>query len=534
MAERSGDLSIDRGLRRALRCLIAPTIVAVVSLAPASGSSMWGTPTMPSAGVPPAIETDAERSPVQDGGVDGSPDDGATPDDDALQGRLREPLVPPLPPVAPTPELSPILDENIPRAEPAPLAPRDRPGAVVRIVIGLMLLLALAYLSGHHVVQRVEERLGVSQVITAGFPFVLLGIVARTPTIGVLTDDVLAQLNPLLRLGLGWIGFMVGFRFDSRLLERLVPRTVVIAALLTVIPFTVILGATGAMLALVERLPEDLGNPVFIRDAIILGTSGSMTAYSAMRLLGSGEGGVDRKQMAGGILRLEELAGIVGLAFIAAYFRPHAPDASWQLPGTGWLLLTLGLGMAAGLFMYLLLRIVSGRSELIAVVVGTIVFAAGFAGVIRLSPVVVCFVMGLMVTNAPGLPREELTAILVRLERPLYFVFLLIVGALWKVGEPRGWGLMLVFVLSRLAGKALSVRFARRRGEDGLSRRERRVLAVAPVGPLALAIVVNAQLLYPGGSVSKIVTAILGGAILTEILVQLSRRWWASADERAR
>jgi hypothetical protein len=523
----------DRTDNAADRRLIASAVVAVVLLAPALGLSMWRPPMMPSAELQRTTGADAEPPTAQDGGVDGGEGDAAN-QDVADQGLLREPLVPPLPPVTPTPELSPVLDDKIPRAEPEPLAPRDRPGAVVRIVLGLVVLLALAYLSGHHTVQRVEERLGVSQVITAGFPFVLLGIVARTPAVGVLTDDVLAQLNPLLRLGLGWIGFMVGFRFDSRLLERLVPRTVVVAALLTVIPFTVILAATGGMLALVERLPEQLSNPVFMRDAIILGTAGSMTAYSAMRLVSSGDGGADRKEAARGVLRLEELAGIVGLAFIAAYFRAQAPDASWRLPGTGWLLLTLGLGMAAGLFMYLLLRIVSGRNELIAVVLGAIIFTAGFAGAVRLSPVVVCFVMGLLLTNAPGLPREDLTAILVRLERPLYFLFLLIVGALWKVGEPRGWGLMLVFVVSRLAGKALAVRLARVRRQDGLSRRERRVLAVAPVGPLALAIVINAQLLYPGGSISMIVTAVLGGAIVTEIIVQLSRRWWAAADEQPR
>jgi len=52
----------------------------------------------------------------------------------------------------------------------------------------------------------------------------------------------------------------------------------------------------------------------------------------------------------------------------------------------------------------------------------------------------------------------------------------------------------------------------------------RRVIAVAPVGSLAIAIVVNAQLLYPGGSIADAVVAVVGGALVTEALVHAVRR----------
>lgn len=504
--------------------MIASALLAGAVALPA-GAFAWA-PAPPSAY--PGPTGDEQPSPGSEAGIHA--DQAA--DEDAEEERLFSPLVPPLPPVTPAPDLSPMLDGRAPRADAEPLATRERPAAIVRIIVGLMALLALAYVSGHHRVQRFEERLGLYQVMTAGFPFVLLGLIARTPSVGILTDDVLSQLSPLLRLGLGWIGFMVGFRFDGGLVAMLPRRAPSLSAFLTLVPFTAVLAATGAVLALFQRLPQNLADPVFLRDAIILGTAGSMTAYSAVRLLAKGPEREEAERLIGGVLRLEELSGVIGLAFIAAYFRTQAPEASWRLPGTGWLLLTLGLGMGAGLLMYLLLRIVSGKSELIAVALGTIVFTAGFAGVLRLSPVVVCFVMGLLVGNTPGIPREELGGILSRLERPLYFLFLLIVGALWNVGEPLGWGLMLVFLVSRLAGKTLALRLARWRHGSLLSPPQQRLLAVAPLGPLSLAIVVNAQLLYPGGSISLIVTAILGGAIATEVIVQLSRRWWAPSDER--
>lgn len=467
---------------------------------------------------------DTDRSDAgQDGdlGPDGSAD--VLTAEDALERPAF--LWDPLPPVAPDPDLSPVMEPSARVTAPVPLSPRERPRALVRAILGLVALLALAYAAGHPRVQRLEERLGVSQVITAGFPFVLLGFVARRPEVGVLNDDMLAELSPVLRLGLGWIGFMVGFRLDVRLFDRLPSRAIVVAGLLTALPFAAVVTASGLLLVAASRLPENLKDPVFLRDAIILGTAAVTTAQTALRLLPSGSVGGEGGRLVARIIRLEEVAGILGLAAVAAYFR--AP-ATWQIPGAAWLFLTLGLGMGMGLVAYALLRRATTRSELLVVALGTIMFAAGFAGNIRLSPVVVCFVMGLLVANAPGGFKTDLGQTLLRLERPLYFLFLLIVGALWRPGDWHGWALMVLFVVARLGGKLGGIWLGSRGGALALTTEQRRALAIAPMGPLALAIVINAQLLYPGGAISQIVTAIVGGAIITEILVQLANRRWAA------
>jgi hypothetical protein len=113
---------------------------------------------------------------------------------------------------------------------------------------------------------------------------------------------------------------------------------------------------------------------------------------------------------------------------------------------------------------------------------------------------------------------------LLGLERPIYLVSLLIVGALWQVTDWRGWLLMPVFMSMRLAGKWLATTLALKNSELQLGSEERRALAMPALGPLAIAIVVNAQLLYPGGSISLIVSAVIGGGVLTEIFLQLGSR----------
>src|SRR5690606_22115686 len=104
-------------------------------------------------------------------------------------------------------------------------------------------------------------------------------------------------------------------------------------------------------------------------------------------------GADDVGRLLGRVLRLEELAGIIGLALVASYFRPQI-DVSWQLPGTAWLLLTIGLGATLGLIAYLVFKRPQQGPEFVVLTLGSIAFAAGMAGYLRLSPVVVAFIAG--------------------------------------------------------------------------------------------------------------------------------------------
>jgi hypothetical protein len=83
---------------------------------------------------------------------------------------------------------------------------------------------------------------------------------------------------------------------------------------------------------------------------------------------------------------------------------------------------------------------------------------------------------------------------------------------------------MVFFVAARLVGKWLAVRICRKRVPGGLSADEQRSLIFSPIGALSIAIVVNAQDLYFGSTVSWMVTAVIGGAIVTDVIVQIATR----------
>ncbi|MEZ0314346.1 MAG: cation:proton antiporter [Myxococcota bacterium] len=422
-------------------------------------------------------------------------------DEDDILG----PWSPNVAPVPADPTVAPLFADS---GSPQPTTDARR--TVLGTLVCLVAVAVLAYLGGHRKVREIEGRLGLSQMITSGFPFVIMGVIARLPSVGIVSDAVLTELGPALRFALAWIGFVIGVRFDTRLFAD-VPASAARAVLaVTVLPFACVVAACGALLFGIENVGHELvNNPVFLRDAILLGTAAAMTAPD----------GPDAEPARRRLVRLEELAGIAGLMVVAAYFRPTV-NATWQLPGTAWLFLTLGMGFVLGAVVYALLLRTSGALDFPVLVLGSIAFAGGAAAYLSLSPVVVAFVAGVMVANLPGSLKEQLQPTLRRFERPIYLLFLFVVGAIWNVADWRSWALAVLFAAMRLTGKYLAARLTWRRENLEL----RRALALAPMGPIAIAIAVSGQLLYRGGAIALVASAVVGGALLTEIILQAGRR----------
>ena len=384
----------------------------------------------------------------------------------------------------------------------------------IKAILGLLVLFALAYIAGHPRVQRFERRLGVAQLVTAGFPFIVLGLIGRSQ--GVLSDPVLDAIRPLLPLGLGWIGFAIGFRFDVRLFDNF-PRVMLEAFLFTtLLPFAMIIGSVAIVVGIVEGVTADI---VFVRDALILATAGAMTSRTVIGLLAKRRTSQTNINQVMRLIQLEELAAFVGLILLGAFFRPET--GGWSLPSVGWVFVTVGVGATLGVLIFAALRNLKGPNEIAAVMLGSICLAAGIAGFLRLSPIVVCFLAGALLVNLPGQWKDHVRYALLRIERPVYLLFLVLAGALWRVDQWEAWLLMAIFVFARLGGRFIGVRVFGRRHPEALGPGELSIVAASPMGALAMAIVVSAQVLYSGNSVPWIVHTIIVGAIVTEIVVHL-------------
>ncbi len=390
----------------------------------------------------------------------------------------------------------------------------------IKIIGGLLVLVVLAYLGGHRRVVRFQEQLGISGVITAGFPFVALGLVASLPAIDILSGDVLHRLQPVLHFGLGWLGFIIGAQLDIRVLDRVPKGTAYLILVEALGPFGITAAGCGAVMLAFGLSWRD---PAVWRDVILLGAAAAMTAPRKFRGFANRtwhEGrGVD-------ILlgQLDELIGVIGLLFITAYFR-GATETTWQIPNTAWVFVSLGLGVAIGVLIFAMVRVPTSNAEFLAVVLGAIAFASGLAGYLHLSPIVICFLAGVLVTNFPNEQRASIFRILNHLERPVHLLFLIIAGAMWDVWDWRGWALVPLFVIGRVVGKYTGVIASKTVVGSLLPAgfADQRQL-VQPMSGLSIALVISVSSLYADPGLTWVVTAVIGGSIVTEFLVQLTMR----------
>lgn len=388
----------------------------------------------------------------------------------------------------------------------------------IKIIGGFVALLVLAYLGGHRRVVAFERRLGISSAIAAGAPFVVLGLIASHEDVGILTGDVLTRMQPLLQFGLGWLGFIIGSQLDIRVLDKVPRGTAYIILVEAAVPFALTAAATGLIMLGYGRTLDD---PTLWRDVVILGGAAAMTAPRLFR------GFANRAWRAGRsvdvlIAQLDEIVGVIGLLFITAYFRTDA-NVAWQLPGTAWIFVALGLGVVIGVLIFAMIRVPVSSAEFLAVVVGAIAFASGLARYLHLSPLVVCFLAGVLVVNFPNEQRASVFRILFHLERPVHQLFLIVSGALWYVNDWRGWVMVPAFVLARTVGKFLGVKVAR--GSVGFTlpsgfNDDRHI--VSPLSSLSIGLVISAATIYPESTLPWTTTAVIGAAFFTEILVQLT------------
>jgi hypothetical protein len=386
----------------------------------------------------------------------------------------------------------------------------------IKVIAGLCLLMALAYLGGHRKVIKFQERLGISGVITAGFPFIALGVIAAHPSIGVLNEDVIGRLRPILHFGLGWLGFIIGAQLDIRVLDRVPKGTAYLILVEALGPFGITAAGCGAMMI---AFGMDIQDPATWRDMVLLGTAAAMTAPRKFRGFANRtwhEGrGVDVL-----LGQLDEMVGVIGLVFITAYFRADTAGSTWQLPDTAWVFVSLGLGVAIGVLIFAMIRVPVSNSEFLAVVLGGIAFASGLAGYLRLSPIAICFIAGVLVTNFPNEQRNSVFRILHHLERPVHLLFLMIAGAVWTVTDWRGWVLVPLFVAGRVLGKWSGVMAARTAvGQFLPSGFADQRSWVTPLSGLSVALVISVQSLYADEGLPWIVTAVIGGSIVTEFLI---------------
>ncbi|MCX7808931.1 MAG: hypothetical protein N2515_10005, partial [Deltaproteobacteria bacterium] len=219
------------------------------------------------------------------------------------------------------------MDRSAPQENQAkksqPSSPEEKDA--IRTLLGLVVLFGLAWLGGHERVRALEERLGLTQLITSGFPFVILGLLAHTSAINILSEATLQRITPFLQFGLGWIGFHTGFQLEARRLMALPRGTATAIALLTVSPLIFIM-ATSSLVIWAMGQKHDWH--LLLREGLMIGLAGSLSAPTLLRWLAS-SASEERTAFVRSMSLLDDVFVILALAVLSAWLRPSA--------STGWI-----------------------------------------------------------------------------------------------------------------------------------------------------------------------------------------------------
>jgi hypothetical protein len=295
----------------------------------------------------------------------------------------------------------------------------------------------------------------------AGAALVLLGLVLG-PGIDLLTRPTLRVLAPVTAVALAWIGAAFGARFEWRVVRR-IPRDAWILAGLSAA------GAFGAVALgawLLGRAIPGLAAvwapraPVILALAAVAATAGPSAAAHLARAAGLAR---HRDRALVRTATLETAIGALGLSLPLALHRQHQPLGN---PVLGWLLwigLTVAIGGGVAVLMHALLRREAGRAgreDLGFMLLAALLFGAGLAYAVDVSPFLMGAVAAAVIASLP-VERRTLKQCLAAWEEPITAAFLVVLGALLVL--PSLWILLAAPLLAafRAGGKWASVRFGR-------------------------------------------------------------------------
>jgi hypothetical protein len=379
----------------------------------------------------------------------------------------------------------------------------------VNPVLALGLLAAVGILATRLPGLPLRQSLPLDVVFAAGVPLVLLGVVLG-PGIGVLDATVLRALAPVTALAVGWLGAVLGARFEWRYVKRISPRIWVLTGL-DAVAVLVVVGLGAWVLAWLEPALSAAWTPrlpAMLALGAVAATSGPGAVALVAQALGVRRGVANAFGLAAA---LETAWGALALTLALAVHHPRGPAGGVALGWFSWLALALGSGALVGMLFLSLTRLRPDPEHVGIALLGTMLFGAGVGYAADISPFVVCGVAAALIVNATAL-RRRVRTLLAAWEHPIYAVLLVIAGAVLVL--PTFWVLVaapLLFGL-RIAAKWAVVRYGRVPLALGALPPHLGLATVAQ-GGLAIALGISFFITYRAASGA--------GALLTTIVVSV-------------
>lgn len=285
-------------------------------------------------------------------------------------------------------------------------------------------------------------------IFHTGLIYLLLGIALGNKGLNILSPEVLEHLSPLLILGLGWVGFVFGFQFEKKYLQRFQRKFISFSFFYFLI---FLLTISGLAYLLMSRVIE-LNLPEALSFSFALALLFSLTSPTVLDVILFQ---VNKKELpsylARFIVSVTSFWGILGLAFLV-FFMPHQESSQ---PCFWWPLciftLSISLPILIAFLFHRLTRKKVSEEEMLLFLLGLVFLCAGIADSLGLAPLFPTMILGIAYSNMTR-RQEKLYPLLLNTEKPMFVVLFILVGALWQpqFSWPLAWVILLLIVLKIL------------------------------------------------------------------------------------
>jgi len=386
----------------------------------------------------------------------------------------------------------------------------------------LIMLVAFIALAGGRVILRRRGRPPLFRLHTLGY--LIVGLVLGEQGLGFLSLGMLANLEPVVGLALGWAGLLFGLQFEFRRLGRF-PATWAWAALVQAL-----VTAGSLLVALILSV-----NVLFAWEGArywvglwLLVAAGSASSPSETALAAGSSDRIQRRfaQFAHYMASLDSALPVAILGVLAGWFHAGGGEL---VPAVEWAVASVLIGLALGFLFYSYARHRHTENELAMMIIAFAVTAAGIAAFLQLSSLFICMVMGAFIGNSLKDTGGKIFRVLAVRERPILVVLLVLVGAGWQP-VPAAQTLpvaicLVVFLAARVAAKLVSgALFGRIAGADTQGAGTVGGLALLGQGGMSVALVANCQLLFGGLGLTEAVSVALLGVVAAEAVAAYAAR----------
>jgi len=378
---------------------------------------------------------------------------------------------------------------------------------------GLLILIALL---GARFITKKPGFSSLNYFFFSGFIYIFLGLFLGRSGLNILSQTVLRGLTPLISLGLGWIGFLFGFQLEAKYLQRFPRRYISLSFLQSL--FVFLLGGVTFSLVLLRFYPHERTFLIYGMGAAL----GLLLSLNSPTLMHMASTDIPERgkyyYLARFLVSVSGFWGIVGLALLSSFWHFPFFTSRVLMRGGIFLLLSTVFPILLGLLFHELTKKKASEEQMLVYLLGLVFFVSGAAFYFNLLPLYASMVMGIAFSNLTKI-HEKLYPLLLSTEKPLYIIFLILIGALWEVKfDLNVLVLVVLMVLLRIMGYILPLPFFKFLLNFPLHLSPRFGLSFLSSGGIGIAFAVSLKLAYPLPLIDVFLSVALLGILITELL----------------